>query len=742
MRDKRLFNLISVNKYLILLVFTLIFEGLFAQQMSVKSFKRAINDLEATLKGSEVFDQNGDRCALIKIKTTEQGFSFENGVLGIQKVRYEVGEVWVYVPQRTRFLIIINKTLNDRTRYNFNIPIEKGATYHMELVTGRVRTYIENEITTQYVVFNVNPKDALVELNGEQLVVENGSAQKLVQFGKYKYRVECPMYHPYAGQIEVNDAENQQILNIYLKPAFGWINFVDTLENKGAIVYVDGMNLGPLPIRSGELKSGNHKVKIVQNMYKPLEATVEVKDGEVTRFAPVLTPNFTVTTLKVGSDAEIWINGEFKAKNSWTGRLAAGVYRIECKKKSHRTTSTSKTIVRKSYNDTITLDAPIPIYGNLDISSSPIGAEIKIDGKPMGKTPYLLGKILIGEHEVELTKDNYSAYRKKITIEENKTTKLNAELSNICNFTITTNTAGASVYINDLYQGLTPYTGELPADIYKLVLKKDGYDTYITQLDLDGTISNFDYDLRSNQSNVTFNSNRYTGYISIDGIPEEYVIFPINRVLKHGKHVIKARYGRYDYKDEIFVTPHTSSINLQMKYNYVTKNQSYIYANLKAMNLLGYEAGLGFYANNWNFDLSYQAPISSTEIFWYKNGEYTDYYGQDYESSKYSVYNVTLKVGYGIKAGKRCRFTPAVGLGFNKPKEESLQYLSSSYMMNASGGLKFTIAIAKHCELLINPEYCTHLFATDGYKAVSEVSDYFTKWQNGFNLNCGLTIFF
>ena len=52
-----------------------------AQRLSVQSFRKLENDLSA--RGSEGrTDQNGDRCAIIKIVTTERNFVFEPDALG------------------------------------------------------------------------------------------------------------------------------------------------------------------------------------------------------------------------------------------------------------------------------------------------------------------------------------------------------------------------------------------------------------------------------------------------------------------------------------------------------------------------------------------------------------------------------------------------------------------------------------------------------------------------------------
>jgi hypothetical protein len=52
--------------------------------MSVKSFDEMPNDLDARVNFSKI-DQNGKKCALVKIVTTEGDFTFDNGYLGIEQ---------------------------------------------------------------------------------------------------------------------------------------------------------------------------------------------------------------------------------------------------------------------------------------------------------------------------------------------------------------------------------------------------------------------------------------------------------------------------------------------------------------------------------------------------------------------------------------------------------------------------------------------------------------------------------
>ncbi len=68
-----------------------------AQNISVKTFRLIENDLDARVHYPKR-DQNSEVCAIIKVVTTQTGFSFDVGSLGIVATEQKVGEIWVYVP--------------------------------------------------------------------------------------------------------------------------------------------------------------------------------------------------------------------------------------------------------------------------------------------------------------------------------------------------------------------------------------------------------------------------------------------------------------------------------------------------------------------------------------------------------------------------------------------------------------------------------------------------------------------
>ena len=114
-------------------------------------------------------------------------------------------------------------------------------------------------------------------------------------------------------------------------------------------------------------------------------------------------------------------------------------------------------------------------YGSLEIFSHPSGVFVYIDGELKGKTPYELKEISIGDHFIELKKENYLRWEKNIVIESLKLNKLNAELKKFYALSVKSFPKYSKIYINGKYVANTPWAAKLPEGSYKLVIKKSNY---------------------------------------------------------------------------------------------------------------------------------------------------------------------------------------------------------------------------------------------------------------------------
>ncbi len=356
------------NKYILafaLLFFTL---PLLAQDFKIVSVESLPADMSA--REEMKTDHNDRQCALLRVATQNiapnqrEGFSFVPD-LGSEVVERATrdGEIWLWVSPGIKYLRIKHR---DWGQYELRLQdyvtrVEALHTYKITIkgtLTIAIQEQNSNSPTQQYLVFQLSPTNAVLEVDGQLWeVAPDGSAMKYVNFGTYAYRVQAPNYLSENGNVTVDDPENTKTVNVRLKPDF-----------------------------------------------------VEV-------------------TLKVDADAEIWVNNEKKGTRTWSGQLGKGTYKIECKQDDHETKVISKEITAAMNGQTIILPAPQPFYGSLNIESTPIGATIQLDSKEVGKTPKSMNEILVGRHEIKLTKEGFKPYTEMVTIAKGERKQVKATLN-------------------------------------------------------------------------------------------------------------------------------------------------------------------------------------------------------------------------------------------------------------------------------------------------------------------------
>lgn len=280
----------------------------------------------------------------------------------------------------------------------------------------------------QFVLFNVDPKDATVELAGSVLPVSDGTASKMMNFGTYTYKVYAPRYHTEEGTVTVNSMDRRAEVNVKLRPAVGILEIMDNPSLNGADVYVDDEFIGKAPLTTTQISSGSHKIRFVKPMYEPYEQYLTLYDGKTLVISPELVADFVMATLRTVPGGEIWVNGTYKGMETWTGELSKGACRFEVRKEGHRTAYLSRNIEATGSPVTIDLPAPEAVYGRLVINSTPAKAVVEISGMSPMETPVVISKMLTGSHEVRITKPGYQDYVTTVTVSEGKSAEINAVL--------------------------------------------------------------------------------------------------------------------------------------------------------------------------------------------------------------------------------------------------------------------------------------------------------------------------
>ena len=290
--------------------------------------------------------------------------------------------------------------------------------------------YIEINTATsrpQYVVFHVEPNTAVVVIDNKNYVLDNGGyAQTMLSNGIYKYQISAKDYHSEKGEFTVNGAKVNK--DVTLKPAFGWLNVADTGTLKDATIYVDDTLVGTTPISRYKLSSGTHHVRIVKSMYLTYEDNFTINDSEQLSYTATLTPDFGTVTITADSGCDIYVNDVLKGKSPWNGTLSTGTYIFEARKEGHRTTSLTKTITAEPAQQSYKLDSPTPIYGTINVTSTPIAADLYVDGKLVDQTPAMID-LIIGQHKITIRNEGYSDKSLNVTVTEGNVEDLNVTLA-------------------------------------------------------------------------------------------------------------------------------------------------------------------------------------------------------------------------------------------------------------------------------------------------------------------------
>ena len=337
-----------MKKFLLLLLFVLQTIVVWAQKLTVESFKLAENDISAQTQPRK--DLNDWNCALVKVLYVGDIVDVEGNV--VKPVVKRSNEFWIYMPQNSRQIKIVVKNYLPMmiTFEDYGIAkLESNKTYLLTIV----KPHNNNEpfdAGGNFYVLKVEPKNATVSIDDVmQVASSDGEYSAMLPYGDHSYKVEAGGYNSKKGTFTVSNGEMKPI-TVNLSSAMMPVNIL--CKEPGASIYVDKKVVAKGPVSwDGELPKGMHLVEIKKEGFRSYQ-----------------------TTMQIGEDG---IDGYL-----------------------------------------IKVDSLTAIQGSLSVNYKPFGSDVYVDGKKVGKSPCVLNGLQIGSHQVEISKEGYTADRKSVTISE------------------------------------------------------------------------------------------------------------------------------------------------------------------------------------------------------------------------------------------------------------------------------------------------------------------------------------
>ena len=173
-------------------------------------------------------------------------------------------------------------------------------------------------------------------------------------------------------------------------------------------------------------------------------------------------------------DAMIYIDNEFVGKHEVIKPLKAGekhIWRIEC---GLFYTESGESVIPSKEGENVTVSKTLrPCFGYLNVTSAPeSGAEVFIDGKKVGQTPYKSEKLSVGDHQVMVKKEMFFAAEKTFTVIDKNTTQASMTMTaNFVNVTVTTDSE-SDIYVDNEYKGKGSWSGRLSDGTHSLEARK------------------------------------------------------------------------------------------------------------------------------------------------------------------------------------------------------------------------------------------------------------------------------
>ena len=396
-----------------------------AQELTVKSFKLAENDISAQTQPRK--DLNDRNCALVKVQFVGAISEVEGNV--VKPLVKHGNETWVYMPQGSRQLKLLTQ--------NYLPVMVTFADYGVEKLESN-RTYVlilvkpsaQNEPVDaggNFYALSVQPKDAKVTVDGIlQESSSDGEYSAMLPYGTHTYKVEAGGYISKSGSFSVSSGEMAPI-SVSLVSALATISV--TCPTPAVSLYVDKKSVGNAPW-SGSLKEGMHLVEVKKNGYRSQQKTIQLSQQQKLDVAfgelVAIQGNLSVNYKPFGAD--VYVDGKKLGQSPRVfNGLLVGNHQVEVRKDGYTTDKKSVTISEgQTASISGTLSSNTASYSGYASSSSlssgnnvisiPVKNGITIDMIKVEAGTFMMGATSEMEipffwekpvHQVTLTNDYY-----------------------------------------------------------------------------------------------------------------------------------------------------------------------------------------------------------------------------------------------------------------------------------------------------------------------------------------------
>jgi len=260
-------------------------------------------------------------------------------------------------------------------------------------------------------VVTVPSAGARVSVDGEEVGVTPFDPLEVAP-GQHTVVVASSRFEAVTHTVTIEGGGDTVTLRVELTPLWAPVT-VDSMP-AGAVVRIDGDEVGQTPLTTDVLEGG-HGLDLHLAGFKPHRTRLNVLANQpyslpVVMLQPV--DGWLVLTSEP-TGATVSIDDDYRGQTPLEIELAPGVdHRISVSKSGYDSASdTLRLDSGRSREIHVSLDAR---YGEIEISSEPATAELRVDGEAMGTANQTL-RLTATPHEIEVRQEGYESHRQTLT---------------------------------------------------------------------------------------------------------------------------------------------------------------------------------------------------------------------------------------------------------------------------------------------------------------------------------------
>lgn len=273
--------------------------------------------------------------------------------------------------------------------------------------------------------------------------------------------------------------------------------YVDSFPPAATAVLDGGAEYLSTPGTFTALAPGMHNIILAKPGYQTAMKDVTVSIGETSNVIVTLETVINPGGISVSSTPRgvgLSIDGIYQGKTDQiVGRLAPGSHLVSLSEAGYEPWSQIVAVSGGQITTvTATLTAEVnPDTGDLQVTSTPTGASVFVNGNYKGFTPVDdsldINDLAPGTYTLVVKKSGFEDYSTQVTLEAGKIVPVHAQLQTepappaTATAEIISTPSGAEVYVNNVFLGITPLSFQnVTPGAYTVELRMEGYTPYST----------------------------------------------------------------------------------------------------------------------------------------------------------------------------------------------------------------------------------------------------------------------